>query len=200
MALPNELGSGGTGFHGEQSVAVRQALAGAVTATGDLETNLNLLLAKLDADGGVGDTDYVSTLGVTPVTGTGLNVSFADGGSFAHGEGGQVAGRAINTLVGGGAAIEDGLVAVRAKLDADTTDGGYVAGGTVTGDAAGALHNRFGDGAAGAHGEEGRVGGRAIGGLDALLTAATTDFNDLLAALDVDSLVTDTDYVATLGL
>jgi len=67
MALPNDLGQGASGFHGDVAVRVRGVLAAAEVDSATLATvvaNFNALLAKLDADAGVTDADYVSTLEV----------------------------------------------------------------------------------------------------------------------------------------
>jgi hypothetical protein len=58
--LPAEVGNGGSGFHGEVAVRVRQLLQ----EHSDLVAAFNLLLAKLDADAGVTDSNYASTLGI----------------------------------------------------------------------------------------------------------------------------------------
>lgn len=60
MALPHDLGDGGSGFHGDVAVRVRALLA----QLEELVPNFNALLAKLDADSGVSDTNYESTLEV----------------------------------------------------------------------------------------------------------------------------------------
>jgi phage shock protein A len=82
MAISNELGAGGAGFHGDQAKRVRavlqsvetagedvDALKTAVTAlatlANELRTDHNALLAKLDADAGVTDTNYVASNGTT---------------------------------------------------------------------------------------------------------------------------------------
>jgi molybdenum cofactor biosynthesis enzyme len=81
MALPNELGDGGSGFHGDAAVRVRAILNSVATAGADVaalqaavvalatlanevKADHNALLAKLDLDSGVGDTNYGATLTV----------------------------------------------------------------------------------------------------------------------------------------
>lgn len=81
MALPNELGDGGSGFHGDAAVRVRAILNSVATAGADvaalqdavvdlvalaneLKADHNALLAKLDLDAGVTDTDYAGSLTV----------------------------------------------------------------------------------------------------------------------------------------
>ena len=84
MALPNDLGQGASGFHGDVAVRVRQVLASVETAGADvaalqtamgevvtlvneLKSDYNATLAKLDADAGDtgGDSDYAATNAVT---------------------------------------------------------------------------------------------------------------------------------------
>lgn len=82
MPLSSELGAGGAGFHGDQAKRVRAILNSVETAGTDvdalkaatedlatlaneLRTTHNALLAKLDADAGVTDTNYAATNGVT---------------------------------------------------------------------------------------------------------------------------------------
>lgn len=59
--LPNDLGQGGSGFHGEVAVRVKALLLQAEV----LVTNFNDLLVKLDADGALNDSDYAATLTVS---------------------------------------------------------------------------------------------------------------------------------------
>lgn len=82
MAISKELGAGGAGFHGDQAKRVRAVLQSVETAGEDVEalkaavedlatlanelrTDHNALLAKLDADAGVTDTNYAATNGVS---------------------------------------------------------------------------------------------------------------------------------------
>lgn len=82
MAISNELGAGGAGFHGDQAKRVRAVLQSVETAGADvdalktaaedlatlaneLRVTHNALLAKLDADAGVTDTDYAASNSVT---------------------------------------------------------------------------------------------------------------------------------------
>ena len=69
--LPNDLGQGASGFHGDAAVRVRQILESVDTVVpagtdslADFATKYNAMLAKLDADAGVTDTDYVALHGL----------------------------------------------------------------------------------------------------------------------------------------
>jgi hypothetical protein len=71
VALPKELGAGGTGLHGDQAIRLRPILSGASDVVAVIEDLValvnetrdahNALLAQLDADAGVTDTNYVAT-------------------------------------------------------------------------------------------------------------------------------------------
>lgn len=59
--LPNDLGQGGGGFHGEVAVRVKALLIQAEA----LVANFNDLLIKLDDDGALNDSNYAATLTVS---------------------------------------------------------------------------------------------------------------------------------------
>ena len=70
MTLPLDLGQGASGFHGDAAVRVRALLNSTdavVSGTDDLAAfavKYNAMLAQLDADTGVNDTDYVANNGL----------------------------------------------------------------------------------------------------------------------------------------
>lgn len=60
MTLPTQLGHGGTGFNGDDAVRLRTTLSALRTLGNEIRLDHNAVLAKLDLDGGVTDTDFAS--------------------------------------------------------------------------------------------------------------------------------------------
>lgn len=124
MALPNQLGHGGTGFHGDDAVRLRTTLSSLRTLGNEIKADHNDVLAKLDLDSGVTDTNYAATRTVAAADVAALPATLGQGGSFLHGNDGiatRLILEALRTLANEIKADHNGLVA---KLDLDGGGGG----------------------------------------------------------------------------
>lgn len=126
MTLPNSLGFGGTGFHGDDAVALRTTLSSLVTLANELKADHNLVLAKLDADGGVTDTNYASLHTVAATSASAVSASLGQGGSALHGDGGVATRVILSGLRTLANEIKTDHNAVRTKLAADGAGGGVI--------------------------------------------------------------------------
>lgn len=85
-AIPATLGVGSAHLHGDDGVRVRVILQDLRTLANEIKTDTNALLTKLDADGGVADTNYADTTATNEVQT--ITVT-ATGGTFTLTYGGQ---------------------------------------------------------------------------------------------------------------
>lgn len=122
MALPTQLGFGGTGFHGDDAVRTRTSINSLVTLATEVKTDHNALLTKLDADTpGVADTNYASLRTIAAATPSAVSASVGLGGSLFHGDGAvqvRTTLEDLRTLINEAKADHNAL---RTKLAADGT-------------------------------------------------------------------------------
>jgi len=59
-SISAHFAQGGSSVHGDAGVQVRLALQSVQTLANEIKTQRNLVMAKLDADGGVADADYAA--------------------------------------------------------------------------------------------------------------------------------------------
>lgn len=200
MAIPEQLGFGKTGWHGDESVSLRSSLnSPSIQALlNDLRTQLNAALVKLDADAGVTDTDYVALLGVTgpSIAVTTASEHVALGSSYAHGD------DAVRLRLSAGVSLlheqKTNHNALLAKLDADVLVGAtdFVnPARTVT--SFSAAMSDFGAGGSATHGDAGVAVRRALEGRTALANELKAKHNLVMAKLDADAGVVANDFVAT---
>lgn len=143
-----------------------------VTLLSLIKTNFNAILAKLDLDGGVADTDYTSTLAVSMAAG--INTS---GDKSVRDQG------AVQTFL---SSVVTNFNLLLAKLDLDGTvsSTNYVSTTAMT--------NAIGTAA----GKSIRPSGMGQGSLVHLLDHVITQINALNAKLDGDSGVSGTNYAS----
>ncbi len=121
MALPNSLGYGGTGWHGDDAVSTRTTLSKLVTLANEIKTDHAALVAKLDLDGGAADTNYAALHGIGATAASAVPGTLGQAGSFLHGDDGvrtRLILESLRTLANEAKAEHN---AVRTKLDADGT-------------------------------------------------------------------------------
>lgn len=102
MTLPNSLGFGGTGWHGEDAVPTRTTLSSLVTLANEIRTDHNALLTKLDGDTGVPSTNYAAQRAIAAAAVSSIPASLGEGGTRVHGDEAvalRVILQAIRTLV-----------------------------------------------------------------------------------------------------
>jgi hypothetical protein len=86
-----------------------------VTFLQELVTNFNLILTKLDSDGGTSDSDYNATLALTDIINAGTNFTIAANQNLAVDDRGMQQGALYDMLSN----IVTNINALNAKLDAD---------------------------------------------------------------------------------
>lgn len=203
MAIPEQLGFGKTGWHGDSSVSLRSSLnsSSMKTLLNELKADHNAVLVKLDADTtNITDTNYVALLTVTSpdIVPTAASAHIAQGGSYTHGD------DAVKMKQSNGLALLHELKtkhnALLAKLDADVGSPGahahdYVnAARTVT--SVSAANADFGQGGSSTHGDAGVAVRRGLENRVALANELKAKHNLLVAKLDADTLQVS-DYTAT---
>jgi len=115
------VANGGSYSHGDDAVTLRLVLQSLSVLALDLLNLHNAAVVELDANGGLGLTDYEANFAVSDPASASAMVHFASGGSSAHGD----AGRQIGQLLTGVADLKAAHNAMITQLDADTTGGGY---------------------------------------------------------------------------
>lgn len=203
MALPTNLGPGGAGWHGDQAVSVRATLKSLVTLVNELKTDHNGTLAKLDLDTGAADADYASLHSTAAAAAAAVPAELGLSGSFLHGDDGVKTRKIIDSIGALANELKADHNATLTKLDADggvggATDTNYAAlHTTATADAGAPLHAETTWG--GARLAPGQVIQAQIKALITLVNELKADHNGLVAKLDADSGITDTNYAALHG-
>jgi len=189
MAIPEQLGFGRAGWHGDSSVSLRSSLNSPSISTllNELKADHNAALALLDADVLVTDVNYVSTLAVTgpDITITTASAHIAQGGSYSHGD------DAVKLKQSNGVALLHEIKtkhnSLLVKLDADVlvTDVDYVnAARTVASFSTAA--GDFGQGGSSTHGDAGVAVRRGLQGRVALANEIKAKHNLVMIKLDAD--------------
>lgn len=206
MAIQNELPNGRTGWHGDQSVSLRSTLNGVITLINDVRAQHEALLAKLDADAGVPETDYAAVCGSTvSAVSASITDQLAQGGSYTHGDNAVTLRLILQSAQGLVNDLQAQHVVLVNKLDADalgfSTYGAQpLFAAVLNADPAGNVNDTFANGGTAAHGDQGVALRLAMLACVSLSNAIKASHNDVLASLDGDAVVADADYAASVAV
>jgi len=193
MAIPEQLGFGKTGWHGDQAVSFRSSLntPSIQTMLNELKLDHNAALALLDGEGG--DADYAATLAVTgeDITVTAASEHVANGSSYAHGD------DAVKLKQSNGVALLHEIKtkhnALLVKLDADGAFANDYVDAARTAAEFSTAGGDFGQGGSSTHGDAGVAIRRGLEGRVALANELKAKHNLVMVKLDADVTV---QYVA----
>ena len=193
MAIPEQLGFGKTGWHGDQAVSLRSSLntPSIQTMLNELKLDHNAALALLDGEGG--DADYAATLAVTgeDITVTAASEHVANGGSYTHGD------DATRLKQSNGVALLHEIKtkhnALLVKLDADGAFANDYVDAARTAVEYSAAGGDFGQGGSSTHGDAGVAIRRGLEGRVVLANELKAKHNLVMVKLDADVTV---QYVA----
>ncbi len=199
MTVPNQLGFGKTGWHGDESVSLRTSLSSGRGILLQFSTSFNNLLDILDSDSVVGDTNYNSTLEVDtglldPVGDGEVSEHLANGGSYTHGDDAVKLRVYLEAVAALTTEVKTQYNALLTKLDADAgiAATNYVSTCHITSTAMSAPSAHFANGGSYTHGDAGVALRTSLEDLVSLVNELKTKYNAMLGKLDADSLDTST--------